>query len=608
MKAGWSQIEVGIIYDPKTKEMRIKEGQGLGTLIASGHWLKNLYYKTSDFLGIHKGGAGGGGAGFSESSGGKQLDPVLGQRPVRQTSGAYKRIGLGVKIVAHQYLGGYGSNRFSRGGDGGNYGQQGGDGEKWTSETLDTPFIFEDESKGKDGGDPGFAIYVDSNSNYTVDNFRQNLLVITPSRTGISEVPGLVAHFDASSNVVKNVGGDAAAAGDLVYKWTSINDSNVYLEQTTSANQPTLKDGDTSDNKVGDNVEFGDSAAAVVKHSFFNNQKYVYFSTDSQSTINYLKLYNATADINHSGDIRVNSGTGYAVGNYTSSGITVEGLPSDISANIVITFGGGSVFKVSANASASATTLYGTLEGGRINHEEWGYYRLSSLSSGFDIFYVMYPNRWMDETGDFTALATVHIREPQANKDEWWQTGWVRFSDFVGGATRGGLYYNRSNGQVYDTTGLGAAKNGDGAYFAFTDWTAPQSRGIGWKPRTAWIYQLSSVRSANIIRIEATNNGTPVASSYFEGSAYGFNASGKVLIGATSLHATLGLGFRGAIAAIVIYNRKLSVSESRIVTGKLLNKYLHIKTTAATTGAGARNSTSNTLSDSNGIAGQIWIT
>jgi hypothetical protein len=118
------------------------------------------------------------------------------------------------------------------------------------------------------------------------------------------------------------------------------------------------------------------------------------------------------------------------------------------------------------------------------------------------------------------------------------------------------------------------------------------------------------VRSANIIRVEAKNNGTSVASSYFEGSAFGFNASGEVYIGASSSSASeAGLaGFRGAIAAIVIYNRKLSVSESRIVTGKLLNKYLHIKTTAATTGAGARNSTSNTLSDSNGIAGQIWIT
>jgi len=512
---------------------------------------------------------------------------------------------------ADNSLGGYGSNRFSRGGDGGNYGQKGADGEKWTSETLDTPFVFEDESKGQDGGNPGFAIYIDSNSNYTVGNFRQNLLVLTPSRANISDIPGLVARFDASSNVVKNVGGDPAAAGDVVYKWTSTNDPNVYLEQTVSANQPTLKDGDTSDNKVGDNAVLGDSTAAVVKHSFFNNQKYVYFSTDSKSTLNYLKLYNATSDIDHSGDIRVNSVTGYEEGNYTSSGITVEGLPSDISANVVIRFGGAAVFKVSANASASATTLYGTLEGDRIDHEEWGYYRLSSLSEGFDIFYVMYPNRWMDETGDFTALATVRLTESQANKDEWWQTGWVRFSgdnsDLLG-AGKLGVYYNRSNGKVCDSTGLGAVKDGEGGGFIFNDWTTPASRGIGWKPRSSWIYQLSSQRTGNIIRVEAKNNGTIVAPSYFEGSAYGFNASGKAIIGASGKVLTGGMGFRGAIAAIVIYNRKLSTSESRIVTGNLLNRYLHFKVTDAATEESARNSLSNTLADSNGIAGQIWIT
>lgn len=595
MEAGWSQIDVGVVYDPKTQEMRIKES-------VFGYFHKNLYYKTSDFLGIHKGGAGGGGAGFDISNGGEQLDPSLPMSSVNVgTDGGYKKAGVGNRYMRNE--GGVQNNRFSRGGNGGNYGQKGSSGEKWNSETLNTPFVFVDASKGQDGGNPGFAIHIDSNSNYTVSNFRQNLLVITPSRTGIVEVPGLVAHFDAGSNVVKNVGGDAAAAGDPVYKWTSINDSNVYLEQTTSANQPTLKDGDTSDNKVGDNAVLGDSAAAVVKHSFFNNQKYVYFSTDSESTLEYLKLYNATADINNSGDIRVNYATGYAVGDYTSSGITVEGLPSDISANVVIVFGGGAVFKVSANASASATTLYGTLEGDRIDHEEWGYYRLSSLSSGFDIFYVMYPNRWMDATGDFTALATD--KNSQANKDEWWQTGWVRFST----ARSYGLYYNRNNGRVYDNTGLGVAKDGAGAEFTFADWTAPASRGVGWKPTSAWIYQLSSSRSANIIRVEAKNNGVVVGSSYCEGSAFGFNASGEVYIGASVSSSSQDLaGFRGAIAAIVIYNRRLSTSESRIVIGNLLNKYIHIKTTDVATEESAKNSPSNTLSDTNGIAGQIWMT
>ena len=163
---------------------------------------------------------------------------------------------------------------------------------------------------------------------------------------------------------------------------------------------------------------------------------------------------------------------------------------------------------------------------------------------------------------------------------------------------------------MYEDTGLGVAKDGEGSKFQFTDWTSPRSRGTGWKPASAWIYQLSSWRSGNLIRMVATNNGVAVGSSYFKGNAFGFNPSGQVYIGASSSSASeAGLaGFRGAIASMVIYNRKLNTSESRIVIGNLLNKYLHIKTTAVATEESAKNSPSNTLSDSNGIAGQIWIT
>jgi hypothetical protein len=109
--------------------------------------------------------------------------------------------------------------------------------------------------------------------------------------------------------------------------------------------------------------------------------------------------------------------------------------------------------------------------------------------------------------------------------------------------------------------------------------------------------------------VEAKNNGVVVGSSYCEGSAFGFNASGEVYIGASVSSSSQDLaGFRGAIAAIVIYNRRLSTSESRIVIGNLLNKYMHIKTTDVATEESAKNSPSNTLSDTNGIAGQIWMT
>ncbi len=45
-----------------------------------------------------------------------------------------------------------------------------------------------------------------------------------------------------------------------------------------------------------------------------------------------------------------------------------------------------------------------------------------------------------------------------------------------------------------------------------------------------------------------------------------------------------------------------------LLLATFLNKYIHIKTTDVATEESAKNSPSNTLSDTNGIAGQIWMT
>jgi hypothetical protein len=87
-----------------------------------------------------------------------------------------------------------------------------------------------------------------------------------------------------------------------------------------------------------------------------------------------------------------------------------------------------------------------------------------------------------------------------------------------------------------------------------------------------------------------------------------FNASGDVYIG-KSCYIQDGVekderGFRGGIAAIVIYNRKLTSSESRVVMGNLLDQYVHIKSQSTSTlNAAERNRTN----DLNGIAGHVWF-
>ena len=92
-------------------------------------------------------------------------------------------------------------------------------------------------------------------------------------------------------------------ADALVQKWIAINDPNVYLEQTVTASKPILRDGDFSDSEIEGDVFM------KMKHSYFNNKKYIYFQpsgTSASPVIQYFKLHNATADASNVGDIKVN--------------------------------------------------------------------------------------------------------------------------------------------------------------------------------------------------------------------------------------------------------------------------------------------------------------
>jgi len=149
----------------------------------------------------------------------------------------------------------------------------------------------------------------------------------------------------------------------------------------------------------------------------------------------------------------------------------------------------------------------------------------------------------------------------------------------------------------------------------FNEWTVGLPKGALGRvvPTRSWIYNLGARYNRGIIQITAKNAGNLVGSASFriedpEKSYLEFNASEDVFIGA-SCKVQNGIigdlrGFRGGIAAIVIYNRKLTGAESRVVMGNLLDKYVHIKSQSTST---LDPLDKNRQGDLNGIAGHIWF-
>jgi len=490
------------------------------------------------------------------------------------------------------------SNKNTFGGGGGDYGQRGGMGYTFNKATTGIPFILEDDgSKGKEGGAGGKAIrIISSNSNYTVNNYRDKLLFITPSATPITDLPGLVGYFEAG-NQSYNTGTTEATAGQTVEKWVSTNDDNVYLEQTVSDNKPTLQDADKEDTTVGPST----SPPATVRHAFFNNQKYIYFSPTLSTKINYMKLYGATSNADYDGDIQINNtGQSYAAGD----GITIQIKPVSFSIAVgtVVNFEGGSIFRVTSAGTYvspdNITELTGNLSGPDLHHNVRGYYRMSSLGTGFDIFYVIYPNRWLTKTGDPTFGVEGSNSQPLI--DQYFQTGWSEFS-----SSRVAIptLYNRNNRQVTDNTGLGRGQES----FSFSDRGSELSV-VGDYPRRAWVYNLSGSSQGGLLRITARNDGGEVGAGAYKGDNFVFNSSGSVYIGGSRNKgsALVDLGFRGGIAAIVIFNRHLTARENRKVLGVLFNKYLRTKAANAASQIGLEYQ--NKRSDLTGIAGQIYFT
>lgn len=656
-------------------------------------------------LGTHYGGPGGGGQGYIVSEGGRQLSPDEGLNSLNiKLRGGFYGPGAGYTSPNQQ-------TRHSEGGAGGGYGESGVKGKNMDELGSIDPFTIQDDTVGQLGGGAGNAIRVISgNTNYTKSNFRSALIEITPSKKTPADIPGLVANFDSSQNVYSAYTNEstntAATNGQSIVRWASTNnsgDSGIYMEQTTNANnnRPTYRTADYTNFK-----------GTTLYKRYFNDAPFIYFdpayygyhaTTPTRPGPQYFKLINATVDQNYTGAIRINSsGKTYQPGLYPAAGvgIAVASLPSKLLANDVVYFAGGGEFQLAADAVATDTALFGTLRKRQVDDGEYGSNRLSPFMNGFDIFYVIYPDKW-DAEGNYvggrpafpektdgydscwlsndrlaggtnnktctytsgnTTITAANVTDikvgemvigtdipvntkvssisapsvvlsvaPTASEatgktltfvhkaayDDVFQVGWMRWSaPFVkpkgDGTGFDSAYYHRCAPAVKENAGVSGENTNN--YLTFQDLNmasegSQKSAELIRQPRSAWVYNVSAQRKNGLISLLVRCNGVPVGEQQFKTSqeAFDFLSSGNVLIGASSLlgeyKTPFAIGYKGALAHMVVYNRLLASNENRNILGFLYNKYLTVKGSDA--GDPLSVDTVNAFSDNNGFAGQI---
>jgi len=638
-----------------------------------------------DIVGTHSGGAGGGGQGFSSSiiqtikrggvyykmplilsKGGKRVriqgndgeNISITIEPFLSQNGTLKGPGTGQGVSAPL--------KETQGGDGAIFGSTGGTGEK-DDAGADDPFSLDKgNSGGRLGGVPGKAIRIldySGTAHYTPTNFRNKMLFIGPRFFNPSNIEGLVAQFDAqdTSNIL-NVSAGAIEDNTGVGKWTSKNDANVYLQQTSAGSTPTFFGGTyatgtatQSGNTVtgvgttwgawmvgmtfnftggsasaglitaftsvtqmtvtvsqavgvaeGYKVEGSNQPSATASNpsplndTYFNSKNYVYFYPTAANAADYFELKGATGN-----DITVDEN---AITGTTS--LKVASLGVGLASGTVIHFEKGSetptsskfVLSSSAAASVSQVTLTGKLytSGAEatttITKGTKGWTKLSSLMNGFEVFYMLYADKWekVEETGG----SGIVFAGGKGHLTPTYKTGFTRFSDLD--SRHMSQYYGRNKDLVQETMGL---KGTD--MFQFRDWAMLENTDKLPVYR-AWSYNLRATRTQKSLIYRARNEGSPLGQESFAGNTFNFMST--PIIGASQIDANQQVGFHGAIAEILIYNRTLTEAERACVTGYLMNKYLHIKTTELGTREDLIRSKINIYgTDKNGFAGPIYF-
>ena len=563
----------------------------------------------SEIGGTHLGGIGGGGQGFSKgqrivSKGGFSANwrglegegVTITIEPDSKNNGTLLRVGAGSSRIDSEY------RWKSSGGNGGIFGRSGETG--WRDIGSNDPFSLDQGNQtGRLGGVPGKAIRIldySGTAHYTPTNFRDKMLFIGPRFFDPSNIEGLVAQFDAqdTSNIL-NVSAGAIANNTGIGKWTSKNDPNVYLEQTTAGSTPIFfqAGGANQPSATASNP-------SPLNDTYFNSKNYVYFYPTAANAADYLKLVGATAN-----DITVdeNATTG-------ATSLKVASLGVGLASGTVIYFEKGSesttsskfVLSSSATASVSQVTLTGKLyTSGEaataiVAKGTKGWTKLSSLMGGFEIFYMLYPDKWdlvCKDDGGSTTCGLV-FAGGDGHLAPTYKTGFTRFSNLD--SRHMSQYYGRETHLVQETMGL---KGTD--MFQFKDW------GLSDNPDKlpvyrAWPYNLRARRTQDSLIYTSRTEGSSMGKEIFVGKTFSF--MDEPIIGASQIDTNQQVGFHGAIAEILIYSRILTETERNCVTGYLMNKYLQIKTTQLGTRADLIRSKTNLYGlDGNGFAGPVYF-
>jgi len=363
----------------------------------------------------------------------------------------------------------------------------------------------------------------------------------------------------------------------LVKTWKSKNDpTNVYLQQATSANMPRFYTGTTTQPSDLD-------ATTPLNSSYFNGQNFIYFESQSSSQAEYFTLTGATG---HEVTVNANAILG-------DTSLKIASLGINILSGTHIYFENGSEFVVDTNATASGSqvTLSGKLYKANIAKSTKGWMKLSSLMDGFEIFYMMYPDKWNRLEEASGSGLTFKPLPPVST------TGFTRFSEMSERVVS--QYYGRKLITVQETMGLGGTN-----VLNFHDWVRAQGD-IMQCPERSWIYSVAAQNGKQgTLRYLASNDGTVVGQENF--TANEFNFMSAPLIGASQLGTSASVGLKGAISEILIYSRILKEAERRSVIGYLQNKYLKLKTFGNASGEILTNSNNNVFGrDRTRIAGPI---
>ncbi|MBC8243174.1 MAG: flagellar filament capping protein FliD [Verrucomicrobia bacterium] len=144
-----------------------------------------------------------------------------------------------------------------------------------------------------------------------------------------------------------------------------------------------------------------------------------------------------------SSSVSVNNSAGYATGDYTSSGITVDATGAALSSGDALYFENGGVLTLSANASSGATTLYGTLTGATLTNDETGYKSGTfSISSALSL----------------TTSGAATAKSAQINASSGYSNGATELTvDSLGAALSSGDVIRFGNGALFTLSAAAAA-------------------------------------------------------------------------------------------------------------------------------------------------------